>query len=34
MNPSTGTKRQFIIKEVAVKKRIFVSDFQISEEES
>jgi dTDP-4-amino-4,6-dideoxygalactose transaminase len=33
MNPSTGTKRQFIIKEVAPKKRISVGDFQINEEE-
>jgi hypothetical protein len=33
MNPSTGTKSQFIIKEVALKKRISVGDFQINEEE-
>ena len=33
MNPSTGTKRQLIIKEVALKKRISVGDFQINEEE-
>ncbi len=33
MNPSTGTKRQLIIKEVALKKRISVGNFQINEEE-
>ncbi len=33
MNPSTSTKKNFIIKEVALKKRISVGDFQINEEE-
>ncbi|MBO1223567.1 MAG: DegT/DnrJ/EryC1/StrS family aminotransferase [Candidatus Scalindua sediminis] len=33
MKLSTGTKSKFIIKEVALKKRISVGDFQISEEE-
>jgi dTDP-4-amino-4,6-dideoxygalactose transaminase len=33
MNLSTGTKRQFITKEIPLKKRISVGDFQINEEE-
>ncbi len=33
MKLSTGTESKFIIKEVALKKRISVGDFQINDEE-
>ena len=33
MSTTTSTKRKFIIKEIAIKKRISVGDFQINEEE-